>query len=58
VDINHMRTSRQKLKFAKMQAQGNDYIYVENFAGEIPCPESLAIIFPTAIMESAATGWY
>jgi carbamoyl-phosphate synthase large subunit len=47
VDINHMRTSRQKLIFAKMQAQGNDYIYVENFNNEISCPESLAIGFST-----------
>ena len=43
VDINHMRTERQSLKFAKMQATGDDYIYVENFGGHITCPESLCI---------------
>ena len=43
VDINHMRTERQSLKFAKMQATGDDYIYVENFDGHITCPESLCI---------------
>ena len=43
VDINHMRTERQSLKFAKMQATGDDYIYVENFDGHITGPESLCI---------------
>ena len=43
VDINHMRTKRQRLKFSKMQATGDDYIYVENFDGHITCPESLCI---------------
>ena len=43
VDINHMRTGRTLLRFAKMEATGDDYIFVENFAGNITCPESLSI---------------
>lgn len=43
VDINSMRTERRTLSFAKMQATGDDYIYVENFSGEITCPESLCV---------------
>lgn len=45
VNINDMRSMRQKLPFAKMQGSGNDYIFVENFDGRITCPESLAISF-------------
>ncbi len=43
VDINHMRSSRQKVTFAKMEATGDDYIFFENFDNEITCPESLCI---------------
>ena len=43
VDINNMRTSRQELHFTKMQATGDDYIYIENFDNRITCPESLCI---------------
>lgn len=43
VDINHMRTSKQVLQFSKMEATGDDYIFVENFNHEITCPESLAL---------------
>ncbi len=43
VDINNMRTERQKLKFAKMQGTGDDYIFIENFDDSITCPESLCI---------------
>ena len=43
VDINKMRTQRLELKFSKMQATGDDYIYIENFDGSITCPESLCI---------------
>ena len=43
VDICHLRTERQKLPFAKMQTCGNDYIFLENFSGEITCPESLCV---------------
>jgi len=43
VDICHLREARQKVPFAKMQTSGNDYIFLENFHGEITCPESLCI---------------
>ena len=43
IDINHMRTKKQKIHFAKMQGTGNDYIYIENFDQSISCPESLAV---------------
>ena len=43
VDLNHMRTDRTLLRFAKMEATGDDYIFVENFNGEITCPESLSL---------------
>ena len=43
VDINHLRHSREKLRFAKLQATGDDYIFVENFDGRITCPESLCM---------------
>ena len=45
VDICHLRTEHQKLPFSKIQASGNDYILLENFHGEITCPESLCILF-------------
>ena len=43
VDINAMRPWRQKIRFAKMQTCGNDYIFIENFDGVITCPESLCV---------------
>ena len=43
VDINDMRTRRQKIFFSKMHSCGNDYIFVENFDGKITCPESLCV---------------
>ncbi|MGI6174391.1 MAG: carbamoyl-phosphate synthase large subunit [Christensenellales bacterium] len=43
VDINNMRPWRQKIRFAKMQSCGNDYIFVENFDKRITCPESLCV---------------
>ena len=50
VDINHMRTEKQCVSFAKLQATGDDYIFVENRAsaagsagGVLSCPESLCI---------------
>lgn len=44
VDINNMRTGRMKLKFAKMQGTGNDYIYCSTFDQKwINSPESLAV---------------
>jgi len=45
VDICHLRTHREKLRFTKMQTCGNDYIFLENFHGEITCPESLCVTF-------------
>ncbi len=45
VDICHLRTHREKLRFTKMQTCGNDYIFLENFHGEITCPESLCVAF-------------
>ena len=43
VDINHMRTERTLLRFAKMEATGDDYIFIEDFDGSLNCPESLSI---------------
>lgn len=43
VDIGHLRTSRQKIKFIKMHGSGDDYIFFDNRSGEITCPESLSI---------------
>lgn len=43
VDINHMRKNRQTLKFTKMQGTSDDYIFINNLAGEITCPESLCV---------------
>ncbi len=43
VDINNMRPWRQKILFTKMQSCGNDYIFIENFDGNITCPESLCV---------------
>ena len=43
VDINHMRTEPRKLRFAKMQGTGDDYIFIENFDNSVICPESLCI---------------
>ncbi|MBQ3880247.1 MAG: diaminopimelate epimerase, partial [Oscillospiraceae bacterium] len=43
VDINAMRPWQQKVRFAKMQSDGNDGIYIENFDDSISCPESLCV---------------
>ncbi len=43
VDINHMRTERQILHFAKMESSGNDYIFIENFDGAVTSPESMCV---------------
>ena len=43
IDICHLRESREKLKFAKMETCGNDHIFLENFDGKITCPESLCV---------------
>ena len=43
VDICHLRTERQKLRFSKLETCGNDYIFLENFDGAVTCPESLCV---------------
>ncbi len=43
VDINHMRSERMRVPFAKMESSGNDYIFIENFDGRITSPESLCV---------------
>ena len=43
VDINHLRDGHQKLRFAKMQSTGNDYIVIDNRDGGIVYPESLCV---------------
>lgn len=47
VDINHMRTGRVRLDFAKLQATGDDYLFLDNREGKVTCPESLCITFCT-----------
>ncbi len=43
VDINNMRTKRQKLHFTKMRGTGNDYLYFDCFEQTVESPESLAV---------------
>ena len=43
VDINDMRPWRSAFRFTKMQACGNDAVFIENFDGSITCPESLCV---------------
>ncbi len=43
VDINHMREEPQKLRFAKMQSTGNDYIVIDNRDGAVAYPGSLCV---------------
>ncbi|MCH5350914.1 MAG: carbamoyl-phosphate synthase large subunit [Clostridiales bacterium] len=43
VNINNMRTERQKLRFIKMQGCGNDYIYVDCLTHPITNMESVAV---------------
>ena len=43
VDINHLREKREELHFSKLQATGDDYIFIENFDEKITCPESLSL---------------
>ncbi len=43
VDINNMRTERQRLNFVKMQGCGNDYIYVDCLTHPIANMESVAV---------------
>ena len=43
VNINDMRTEKQKLEFTKMQGTGNDYIYFNCFDQRIDNPEGLSV---------------
>lgn len=43
VDINNMRNEHSLVHFTKMHSCGNDYIFIEDFDGEITCPESLCV---------------
>ncbi len=43
VDINDMRTQREKLRFVKMRGAGNDYLYFDCFDQTVESPESLAV---------------
>ena len=45
VNLNNMRKEKLKINFVKMQSLGNDGVYLNNFNGEIVCPESMAILF-------------
>ena len=38
IDINHLKKSKQKLKFTKMSACSNDYIYINCFDRRTRCP--------------------
>jgi len=43
VDICRMSRTKQKIRFSKMQATGDDYIFIDNRDGSISCPEALCI---------------
>ena len=43
VDINHMRHEKKTLRFVKMEATGNDYIYFDCFDQYIENPEAIAV---------------
>ena len=43
VDINNMRTERERLHFVKMRGTGNDYLYFDCFEQQVESPESLAV---------------
>ncbi len=45
VNINALRSEPMKLKFAKMQGSGNDFIFFDNLDGSITAPEVLAVNF-------------
>ena len=38
-----MRSEKTKIQFSKMEATGDDYIFIDNRDGKITCPESLCI---------------
>ncbi|MFI3326532.1 MAG: carbamoyl-phosphate synthase large subunit [Clostridia bacterium] len=43
VDINNMRTEKQKITFTKMQGTSNDYIYIDCSKNTVTSPEFLSI---------------
>ena len=43
VDINNLRSVKKKLPFVKMEASGNDYIYIDCMDNDLTSPESLAV---------------
>ncbi len=43
IDINNLKTEKQKIPFTKLQGCGNDYIYINCFETEITSPEFLSI---------------
>ena len=43
IDINNLKSAKQKIPFTKMQGTGNDYIYINCFENEIASPEFLSI---------------
>ena len=43
VNINKMRTEKQRLNFIKMQGAGNDYIYIDCFDSAVTNMESVAV---------------
>ena len=55
IDINNMRKDKMKMKFTKMQACGNDYIYIDCFEQTLDSPESLSVYLSDRHLVSAAT---
>ena len=43
VDLNAMKREKQEINFCKMQATGDDYIFINNFDSSITCPEALCV---------------
>ncbi|MGN1345735.1 MAG: carbamoyl-phosphate synthase large subunit, partial [Eubacteriales bacterium] len=44
IDINHRRTRKKKIHFYKMEACGNDYIYVDCAEQTVDSPEFLSVV--------------
>ena len=43
IDINNLKTEKQKISFTKLQGCANDYIYINCFENDIASPEFLSI---------------